>query len=103
WVRRGRARARQRATSRAACPPRASRGPSRGPSGLSLSPSRYASPFTRFTHTAEAVALDLLVEIAARHLQCARGLRHVPVVLLQLHEQKRPLGGLLEFLKRGCA
>src|SRR5262249_25474688 len=85
--------------------PRASRGPSRGPFDPSLSrldsPSPSSSP--AFTAAREAVALDLLVEIAAWHLQCARGLRDVPVVLLELAVQEGTLGRLLESLERGGA
>src|SRR5438309_3563550 len=51
----------------------------------------------------QVIALDLLVEVAARHVQCARRLRHVAVVLLQLREQIGALGGLLELFERGRA
>src|SRR5881394_456647 len=94
--------ARPRAVSRAACPPRASRDPCRALSGPSLSRNRSpAGPSPPSLATArQAIALDLLVEIAARHLQCARSLRHVPVVLLKLAEQKGPFGRLLEIFER---
>src|SRR3989442_13870465 len=51
----------------------------------------------------QAIALDFLVEVRARHIQCARGLRHIPVVLLELREDVSPLGRLLELLERGHA
>src|SRR5690606_22408536 len=44
----------------------------------------------------ETELLDLLVEVRARHLDRARRLAHVPVVLAQLGEDVRPLGALLE-------
>ena len=47
----------------------------------------------------QAVALDLLVEIGARHLERARGLRDVPVVLAELAQQEVPLRLLLERLE----
>src|SRR6267378_6528125 len=92
-VRRGRVSARRPAASRAACPPRASRDPNRDLWGPSLSCG------SSFSTARQSVSLDLLVEIAPRHLQCARGLRHVPVVLLQLAEQERALRRLLELLE----
>src|SRR6266550_4231026 len=100
--RRGPASDRPRAVSRAACPPRAFRDPNRALSGPSLSRNRSPpSPSPPSLATArQAIALDLLVEIAARHLQCARSLRHVPVVLLKLAEQKGPFGRLLEIFER---
>src|SRR2546425_5878397 len=49
----------------------------------------------------EWVALVLLVEIAARHVQRARRLGPIPVVLLQLREQIGALGGLLDLLEGG--
>src|SRR5207247_1247560 len=49
----------------------------------------------------QVIALDLLVEIAARHVQGARRLGHVPVMFFQLREQIGALGGLLELLERG--
>src|SRR5437879_12902138 len=83
--------------SRAACPLPSSHDPSPDPSrSLALDASSFSRP-------RQPIALDLLVEIAARHLQCARGLRHVPVVLLELAKQKRSLGRLLELFKRGRA
>src|SRR5206468_990647 len=91
---------RPRAVSRAACPPRASRDPSRALSGPSLSRNRSPPSPPSFATARQAIALDLLVEIAARHLQCARSLRHVPVVLLKLAEQKGPFGRLLEIFER---
>src|SRR5206468_12187524 len=48
----------------------------------------------------EPVALDLLIEVAARHVQRTRGFRHVPVVLLELRHQEYALGLLLELLER---
>src|SRR5216683_1326552 len=98
-ARRGRVSARRRATSPAACPPRASRDPNRGL--LDLCPSLDPSP--SLSTARQSIPLDLLVEIAPRHLQCARGLRHVPVVLLQLAKEERALRRLLEFFERAGA
>src|SRR5450759_4576725 len=47
----------------------------------------------------QGVALDLLVQVRPRHVEHARGLGHVPVVLAQLHQQEGALGGQLELLK----
>src|SRR5262245_17432924 len=47
----------------------------------------------------ERVALDLLVQIGARHIQRPRGFADVPVVLAQLRQQKRSLRHLLELLE----
>src|SRR6185437_2799486 len=47
----------------------------------------------------QRVALDLLVEVGARHVERARRLGHVPVELAQLGEQKGSLGGVFELLE----
>src|SRR5262249_58757833 len=47
----------------------------------------------------QTVAFDFLVEIAAGHLQCARGFGDIPVVLLQLGHQERALRRQLELLE----
>src|SRR5919201_868379 len=100
---RARASDRPRAALPAVYRPHASRDPSRDPCLcrpydlllLRLHRSQVQPPFT-----SETVALDLLIQIAARHFQCACRLGHVPIVLLQLHDQKRALGGQLKILKR---
>src|SRR5690348_18511999 len=50
----------------------------------------------------EPIALDLLVQVGARHVQQARGFRHVPVVLSELRQQERALGRVLEFFERAA-
>ena len=64
----------------------------------SLSQSRSGHQLTALPR--QAIALDLLVQIRARHVERARRLRHVPVELAQLGEQKRALGRVLELLER---
>src|SRR5439155_27251143 len=81
-ARRARASARRPAISPATCPPHASRDPNRALLDLCLS--QDPSPSPPLATAGQSIPLDLLVEIAPRHLQCACGLRHVPVVLLQL-------------------
>ena len=69
-------------------------------SASSLSQSRGCSVMLL---PAQAVALDLLVQVGARHLERARRLGHVPVVLAQLAEQEALLRFLLERPRRsGC-
>ena|SRR6185369_14657438 len=46
------------------------------------------------------VLLQLLVKVAARRADDFGGLRDVPVVLAQLANEERPLGGLLELAQR---
>src|SRR5678815_4165983 len=47
----------------------------------------------------ERVALDLFVQVRARHVERARRLRHIPVELAQFREQERPLRRVFEFLE----
>ncbi len=75
--------------------PPASRSPGRCPPAPC--PSRAVARSCRLP--AQAVALDLLVEVRARHLQRPRGLRHVPVVLPELLGQEVLLRVLLEPLE----
>src|SRR5438309_6026089 len=89
WAR-SRGRDRRPAVSPAACPPLSSPSPSPSPSPCPCPP---------LCLPRQPVALDLLVQVAPRHLQCARRLGDVPVVLLELGEQVRPLGRLLELFE----
>src|SRR5436309_15325793 len=75
---------------------------SRSTSAISLSQSCSFSIAT-LCLPSQSVALNLLIEIAARHVQCARGLRHMPVVFLQLRQDVGALRDLLEFLEGGRA
>src|SRR5215467_10630860 len=56
-------------------------------------PSAHALP-------GEAIALDLLVQIRAWHVEAARRLRDVPIVFAELGEQECPLRRVLELLER---
>src|SRR2546426_842385 len=87
WAR-SRGRDRRPAASPAACPPLSSPSPSPSP-----------SPCPPLRLPRQPVALDLLVQVAPRHLQSARRFGDVPVVLLELGEQVRPLGRLLELFE----
>src|SRR5262245_5925872 len=66
-------------------------------SSRALCPSRDRPSGHRLSR--ERIALDLLVQVRARHVERARRLRYVPIELAQLGEKKRPLGRVLEFLE----
>src|SRR4029079_10975023 len=76
--------------------------PTTRPAACRLSPVPYPSlcPPSAHRFSAESISFDLLVQIRARHVECPRCLRDVPVHLAQLGEEKRPLRGVLEFLER---
>ncbi len=51
----------------------------------------------------QLVFLDLLVQVAPRHIELARCLAHVPPILRQLGLEECPLSSLLEILERLAA
>src|SRR5690606_28736809 len=57
----------------------------------SLTPSRFA---WRSLLPLQSIPLDLLVQIRPRHVEAPRRLRHIPVHLPQLRQEKAPLGRL---------
>src|SRR5688572_32764816 len=86
-------------TARASHPETAAH-PIRTPAACRSSPAPFPSPYCSRALPREGVALDLLVQIGSRHVERARGLAHVPVMLPQLRQEKRALRGLLELLER---
>src|SRR5207237_9156812 len=63
----------------------------------------YHSPSLNpyLSHIIDPISHDLFIQIASGQLYSARGLRYVPVILLQLAEDIGGLGLLLEYLE-GC-
>src|SRR5688500_1339645 len=66
------------------------------PAACRSSPAPCPSPCCSRALPGEGIALDLLVQVGSRHVERARGLAHIPIVLPQLRQEKGALRGLLE-------